>query len=93
MTDNTELVPIAVPGTDRQILATLINGQPMVSLRHSCEAIGLEPARQIQKLNNRSWATVYMTANVPSAGVYEVTTIPETQEIHVRVVRLAGGAS
>ena len=56
-TKNTELVPIAVPGTDRQIMATVIDGRPSVSIRHACESIGLEPARQIQKLNSRSWAT------------------------------------
>lgn len=27
--------------------------------------------------------------NLPSPGIYEVTTYPETQEIHVRVVRTA----
>ncbi|MCH9731636.1 MAG: hypothetical protein K0U84_18500 [Actinomycetia bacterium] len=26
------LVPVAVPGTDRQIMATLVDGKPMVSL-------------------------------------------------------------
>lgn len=51
-----ELVPVSVPGTDRTIMASLINGKPMVSIRHACMAIGLEPARQIQKLNSRSWA-------------------------------------
>lgn len=67
-TKNTELVPIAVPGTDRQIMATVIDGRPSVSIRHACESIGLEPARQIQKLNSRSWATVYMTPTVAADG-------------------------
>lgn len=63
-----ELVPVSVPGTDRTIMASLINGKPMVSIRHACEAIGVEPARQIQKLNSRSWATVYMTYSAGSDG-------------------------
>lgn len=67
-----ELVPVTVPGTDRTIMASLINGKPMVSIRHACIAIGLEPARQIQKLNSRSWAGVYMTA-IPSAGGMQQT--------------------
>ena len=67
-----ELVPVDVPGTDRQIMATVIDGKPMVSIRHACTAIGLEPARQIQKLNSRSWAGVYMTA-MPSAGGMQQT--------------------
>lgn len=52
-----ELVQIPVPGTDRQIVATLIDGKPMVSLRHACEAIGLAVETQRRKLNSRSWAT------------------------------------
>jgi hypothetical protein len=63
-----ELVHVPVPGTDRNITATLVEGKPLVSLRHSCEAIGLEPSRQIQKLNSRSWATVYMTDTVGTDG-------------------------
>lgn len=63
-----ELVPVNVPGTDRAIMATRIDGKPVVSIRHACEAIGLEPARQIQKLNSRSWATVYMTPTVAADG-------------------------
>lgn len=67
-----ELVAVSVPGTDRSIMATVIDGRPMVSIRHACIAIGLEPARQIQKLNSRSWAGVYMTA-IPSAGGMQQT--------------------
>ncbi len=67
-----ELVPVSVPGTNRTIMASLVDGKPMVSIRHACIAIGLEPARQIQKLNSRSWAGVYMTA-IPSAGGMQQT--------------------
>ncbi len=67
-----QLVPVSVPGTDRTIMASLVDGRPMVSIRHACMAIGLEPARQIQKLNSRSWAGVYMTA-IPSAGGMQQT--------------------
>ena len=67
-----ELVPVSVPGTTRTIMASLVDGKPMVSIRHACIAIGLEPARQIQKLNSRSWAGVYMTA-IPSAGGVQQT--------------------
>lgn len=56
-----ELVPIPVPGTDRQIMATLIDGQQMVSLRHACEAIGIAFDAQRVKLNSKSWASVTMT--------------------------------
>ncbi len=63
-----DLVPVAVPGTNRKIMATRIDGKPVVSIRHACEAIGMEPARQIQKLNSRSWATVYMMPTVAADG-------------------------
>lgn len=55
---STELVPIAVPGTDRAIVATLIDGEPMVSLRHACEAIGIAFDAQRVKLNSKAWASV-----------------------------------
>lgn len=39
---------------------------------------------------SRSWrSTLPSDPGVPSPGVYEVTTYPQTQEIHVRVVRTA----
>ena len=60
---NTELVAIRVPGTDREIMATAFDGNPMVSLRHACEAIGLNYSTQAEKLAKRSWASV-----VPQRG-------------------------
>lgn len=41
MKDNNTLVPIPVPGTDRQIMAVDLDGKPHVSLRHACDAIGV----------------------------------------------------
>lgn len=55
---STDLVPVPVPGTDRQIVATLVGGKPMVSLRHVCEAIGLATDPQRRKLRSRSWACI-----------------------------------
>ncbi len=63
-----ELVHVPVPGTDRQIIATAINGVPRVSLRHACEAIGLAFDSQRRKLNSRSWATVTQEVTVGSDG-------------------------
>lgn len=54
------LVPISVPGTDRQIMATLVDGKPSVSLRHACDAIGIAFDAQRVKLNGKSWACVTM---------------------------------
>lgn len=53
-----ELVPVSVPGTDRSIMATLVDGKPMVSLRHACEAIGINYGSQLDKLRGKSWASV-----------------------------------
>lgn len=61
-----ELVPVPVPGADREIMATVIDGQPMVSLRHACEAIGLAFDTQRRKLNSRAWATVTHKVTVGS---------------------------
>ena len=71
-----ELVPVPVPGTDRRIVATLISGQPMVSLRHCCEAIGLATDSQRRKLRSRSWAVVTQQVSTGSDGKsYEMTLI------------------
>lgn len=67
-TKNTELVPIAVPGTDRQIMATLVDGKPIVSVRHSCEAIGIDYSSQIRNLKRWSWATVVTLTTVGADG-------------------------
>jgi hypothetical protein len=53
-----ELVHVAVPGTDRQIVATVVDGKPMVSVRHACEAIGVNYSSQAEKLAKRPWASV-----------------------------------
>ncbi|MHC9291994.1 phage antirepressor N-terminal domain-containing protein [Mycobacterium sp. LTG2003] len=63
-----ELVPIAVPRTDRQIMATLVNGTPMVSLRHACESISVDYSGQLQKLKGKSWATVEIISTVADDG-------------------------
>lgn len=62
-----ELVEVSVPGTDRKIMATLVDGKPLVSLRHSCDAIGVAFSAQLQKLKAKSWAGVSII-DTPSAG-------------------------
>lgn len=62
------LVPIPVPGTDREILATQVDGTPLVSLRHSCESIGIAFDAQRVKLTSKTWATVTMIVTVGADG-------------------------
>ncbi|MGB0877561.1 MAG: phage antirepressor N-terminal domain-containing protein [Mycobacterium sp.] len=62
------LVPVAVPGTDRQIMATLIDGKSMVSLRHACDAMGINYSGQYERLNRTSWATVRVIGTVAADG-------------------------
>lgn len=65
-TKTTQLVPISVPGTDRTIAAALVNGEPHVSLRHCCDAIGISVESQRAKLRSRSWArTTQWVAQLP----------------------------
>lgn len=63
-----ELVPVSVPGTDRQIMATLVDGNPVVSLRHACESIGIAFDAQRVKLGGKSWATVTVIVTVGADG-------------------------
>lgn len=65
---STDLVPIPVPGTDRQIMATVVDDTPMVSLRHACDAIGIAFDAQRVKLSGRSWATVTIIVSVAADG-------------------------
>lgn len=62
-----DLVAVPVPGTDRQIMATVVDGKPMVSLRHVCEALGIDADAQRRRLNRTSWAGAVMMT-FPSAG-------------------------
>jgi hypothetical protein len=62
-----ELIHIPVPGTDREIMATQIDGEAMVSLRHACDTIGIALQAQLSKLKGKSWAGVTMIVT-PSAG-------------------------
>ncbi len=62
------LVPVAVPGTDRQIMATLVDGKPMVSLRHACDVCGLDPENQRRKLKGKSWATTVLSTVLAADG-------------------------
>lgn len=56
------LVRIPVPGTDREITATLVEGKPMVSLRHACEALGIDFSNYVEsdrRLFDQVWENFY----------------------------------
>lgn len=65
---STDLIPVPVPGTDRQIMATLIDGKPMVSIRHACIVAGIDPDTQARKLKRTSWATTVIMTGVAEDG-------------------------
>jgi hypothetical protein len=71
-----DLVPIPVPGSDRQVMATVVDGKPVVSLRHACDGIGIAFDAQRVKLNSKSWAVVTIIVSTGSDGKsYEMTMI------------------
>lgn len=63
-----ELVRVPVPGTDKQIMAMSVNGEPVISLRHVCDAIGIALESQKRKLTTRSWATTTQQVAVAEDG-------------------------
>lgn len=63
-----QLVQIEVPGTTAAITAAEIDGRPMVSLRHACDALGIAFDAQRVKLQGKSWACVTMTVTYDSSG-------------------------
>ncbi|AGW41704.1 prophage antirepressor protein [Leifsonia xyli subsp. cynodontis DSM 46306] len=56
----TELV--RVPFRGGEVLAVDIDGKPFVALRPAFEVIGLDPDKQIKKIQARSWACTSVTA-------------------------------
>lgn len=65
---STELVPIPVPGTDRRIMAAILDDRPVVSVRHACEVAGIDPDTQARKLKRTSWATTVIMTGVAADG-------------------------
>ena len=63
-----DLVPISVRGTDRTIMAALLDGTPMVSLAHACDVCGLDVDSQRKKLKAKSWATTVVITGVAGDG-------------------------
>ena len=62
------LTPIPVPGTDQPLLATEVNGAPMVAFRPLCEALGIAADSQLVKLKGRSWARTTLSVVRHSDG-------------------------
>lgn len=63
-----QLTPVPVPGTDRPIMATEIDGKPYVPLRSMCDALGIDSDSQRRKLDQAEWAsTVIMTVQLANS--------------------------
>lgn len=65
---NTSLVPVPIPGTDRPIMATELEGRPFVPLKSMCQALGLDDDAQRRKLDQAEWATTVMITAVADDG-------------------------
>lgn len=63
-----DLVEIPVPGSSVPMMATNVDGRPMVALRPMCEALGLDYSSQLAKLKTKSWATMGMITTVGADG-------------------------
>lgn len=49
-------------------MATTVDGKPIVSVRHSCDAIGIDYSSQIRNLKRWPWATVVTLTTVGADG-------------------------
>jgi hypothetical protein len=65
MPENTELVPVAVPGST---LPLQTDGKGLAALRPIVEYFGLDYSGQLQKLKSKSWATMENFSTVGSDG-------------------------
>lgn len=73
---STELVSIPVPGTTASLMASEIDGKPMVALKPMCEALGVDVESQRRKLTSKSWAVAVMsTATGADGKSYQMTMI------------------
>jgi hypothetical protein len=59
---------VRVPFRGGDLVAVAINGEPHVSVRHVCDALGIDLPTQLRKLNSRSWATVVKMPMVAADG-------------------------
>lgn len=76
MPHSTALSTIPVPGTSAPLHALKLNGRPMVSLRHACEALGVDAEGQRRKLKAKSWAVAEIISATGSDGkTYQMTMI------------------
>lgn len=62
------LVPVQVPGTDRPIMATEVNGKPFIPLKPMCDSLGLDVDGQRRKLDQAEWATTEFISAVAGDG-------------------------
>lgn len=70
------LIPVPVPGATEPLMATEADGKAWASVRHVCEAIGINHAKQQQKLKGKKWAVVYLRDTTAADGkVYKTTMV------------------
>lgn len=69
MTENaTDLVPIAVPGTDINLMAQLVGQKPFIILKPICDGLGIDEDAQRRKLAQADWATTSLITAVAADG-------------------------
>ena len=67
---------IQIPFHGTAIHALSDEGKPLVSLRHACEAIGVDPEGQRRKLKEKTWARAVLISATGSDGkTYQMTMI------------------
>lgn len=59
---------VRIPFRGAELLTTEVDGKPHVILKPAFEAIGLDPNRQIAKVQQQPWATTAVTAVVATDG-------------------------
>lgn len=65
---------VRVPFHDAEVLTVEVGGKPHVILKPAFEAIGLDAARQIAKIQRQPWAGTAVTAVPTAGGVQQMVT-------------------
>lgn len=59
---------VRVPFNGGTLVAAMVNGEPHVSVRHVCDALGIDTRSQLRKLASRSWAVVVKATMTAADG-------------------------
>lgn len=72
---------VRVPFHGGALVAAMYDGRPHVSVRHVCDALGLDVRSQLRKLSSRSWAVVVKVTMTAADGKNYETAVVDSRTL------------